>query len=141
MKSKDKTASFIRELKWESLPEVVKRKALMCLLDNLGVTLVGTLAPVSRIAADYARESWSGDTSTIATGCGKASAEGAAFAGIVERKADKWNEVSLERKFRHLASYVLEPDALEGLVKMIWGFNNVTDIRELTRFFEKYLPG
>ncbi len=87
MESKDKTASFIRELKWESLPEAVKRKALMCLLDNLGVTIVGTLAPVSRIAADYARESWSGDTSTIATGCGKASAAGAAFANACAANA------------------------------------------------------
>ncbi len=61
--------------------------------------------------------------------------------GIVERKADQWDEVSLERKFRRLASYVLEPDAVDDLVKMIWAFDNVTDIRELTRFFEKYLPG
>jgi len=47
----------------------------------------------------------------------------------------------LENKFRRLASYVLEPEAVEDLVKMIWRFENITDIRELTRFFEKYLPG
>ena len=61
--------------------------------------------------------------------------------GIVERKADQWDESSLEKKFRYLASYILEPEAVEGLIKMVWGFDNVTDIRELTRFFEKYLPG
>ena len=61
--------------------------------------------------------------------------------GIVERKADQWDEVSLENKFRCLASYVLESNAVEDLVEMIWGFDNLTDIRELTRFFEKYLPG
>lgn len=61
--------------------------------------------------------------------------------GIVERKADQWDEESLESKFHRLASYVLEPDAVKDLVEMIWGFDNLTDIRELTRFFEKYLPG
>ncbi len=61
--------------------------------------------------------------------------------GIVEREADQWDEVSLGNKFRRLASYVLEPEAVEDLVKMIWSFENITDIRELTRFFEKYLPG
>lgn len=61
--------------------------------------------------------------------------------GIVERKADQWDEALLEKKFRRLAAYVLEPDAVEGLLNMVWGFDNLADIRELSRFFEKYLPG
>ncbi len=40
-----------------------------------------------------------------------------------------------------LAAFVLKSDIVEDLVEMIWGFDNLTDIRELTRFFEKYLPG
>lgn len=63
------------------------------------------------------------------------------YSGIVERKAFQWDEVSLESKFHCLASYELKPGAAKDLVKMIWGFDNITDIRKLTRFFEKYLPG
>ncbi len=71
----------------------------------------------------------------------KLTAEFISNSGIVERKADQCDEVSLEREFRRLASYVLESDAAEDLVKMIWGFDNLRDVRKLTRFFEKYLPG
>jgi 2-methylcitrate dehydratase PrpD len=52
----------------------------MCLLDSLGVTLVGTLTRVSRIAAGYAAETWSGDGSTILLHDKRTSPVGAAFA-------------------------------------------------------------
>jgi 2-methylcitrate dehydratase PrpD len=51
----------------------------MCMLDDLGATLVGTLTMISRITADYAVETWPGDEATILLH-GKASTIGAAFA-------------------------------------------------------------
>jgi 2-methylcitrate dehydratase PrpD len=73
-------ASFINDLKWESRPAEVKERALLCLLDNLGVTLVGTLAPVSRIASDFAIANWRGSDATILIHGNRVSAPGAAFA-------------------------------------------------------------
>jgi 2-methylcitrate dehydratase PrpD len=52
----------------------------MCLIDNLGATLVGTLTQVSCIGAEYAAASWAGDEATILLHGQKASAAGAAFA-------------------------------------------------------------
>ncbi len=59
----------------------------MCFADGLGATIAGTLAPVSRIAAEYARVSWAGDEATIlahSAGRGlygiRAGVAGAAFA-------------------------------------------------------------
>jgi 2-methylcitrate dehydratase PrpD len=52
----------------------------MCLVDNLGATLAGTLTRVSQIGVEYAAETWPGDDATILL-CGKkASAIGATFA-------------------------------------------------------------
>jgi len=36
--------------------------------------------------------------------------------GIVERGADKWDDASLERKFRWLTGYVLDPQQIDQLV-------------------------
>jgi 2-methylcitrate dehydratase PrpD len=80
MNGSDRVAEFIREINWDVLPEGVKRRALMCLLDNLAVTLAGTLTPVSHIAAGYAAETWGGSEATILLQNKKASAPGAAFA-------------------------------------------------------------
>ena len=73
--------------RWEDLSAAVQRKARMCLADNLGATLAGTLTHVSRISADYAVEAWGGDQATILRhepGLGlhglRASMPGAAFA-------------------------------------------------------------
>lgn len=75
-----KTTEFIRDIRWDDLPEGARRRARLCLLDGLGVTLAGTLTGISQIAADYAAASWRGDTSTIFLHRKKASAAGAAFA-------------------------------------------------------------
>ena len=77
-------ADFVAGIGWEKLPPAVQRKARMGLLDTLGATLAGTLTPVSRIAAEYAVETWPGDEATILRGGRRASlrslAIGAAFA-------------------------------------------------------------
>ena len=80
MNGNERASLFISELNWDSLPNEVKRRTLVCLLDNLGVTLAGALTPVSRIAAGYAAENWCGSAATILGHNLKASAPGAAFA-------------------------------------------------------------
>lgn len=76
----DRVAEFVLDATWESMPEGVRCRAKMCLLDNLGAVLGGTLTPVSRIAARYASETWRGDEATILLHRNSAQAVGAAFA-------------------------------------------------------------
>jgi len=76
----DLAAQFIATLTWESLPEAVQEKARMCLVDNLGAMLAGTLARISQIGAEYAAKTWPGNHATIILGSKRASAIGAAFA-------------------------------------------------------------
>jgi 2-methylcitrate dehydratase PrpD len=80
MNSIDLAAQFISTVTWDRLPEPVRRKAHMCLVDNLGATLAGTLTRVSRIGAEYALKTWPGDEATVLLHGKKASAIGAAFA-------------------------------------------------------------
>lgn len=80
MNGNEKASVFIKEVNWDTLSAEVRKQALMCLLDNLGVTMAGTLAPISRIAAGYAAENWCGSAATILVHNLKASAPGAAFA-------------------------------------------------------------
>ncbi len=80
MDANDLAAQFIAGITWESLPEAVREKALMCLVDNLGAMLAGTLARISQIGAEYAAITWPGDQATIVLHAKRASAIGAAFA-------------------------------------------------------------
>ncbi len=87
MTAPDITAEFILGVSWDELPEPVRRRARICLMDGLGATLAGTLTPISRIAGGFAVESWHGDAATVfhhtaAAGLHalRASAAGAAFA-------------------------------------------------------------
>ncbi len=74
------TAQFIAETRWKELPDEVKEKAHMCLIDNLGATLAGTKTRYSQICAEYAQVTWPSDKSTILLHAKSASAVGAAFA-------------------------------------------------------------
>jgi len=71
---------FVVNARWRDLPEDVQRQAKMCLLDNLGVTLAGSLTRVSRITANYAARTWPGDEATILLHSQRSSPVGAAFA-------------------------------------------------------------
>jgi hypothetical protein len=42
------------------------------------------------------------------------------------------DEERLEQKFRWLTGYVLEEDQIDPLLKMLWRFDAVQDVRELT---------
>jgi 2-methylcitrate dehydratase PrpD len=81
------TADFILGISWDELPESVRNRVRICLMDALGAMLAGTLAPISRIAATFATDAWHGDAATVPwyePGIGlrayRASAAGAAFA-------------------------------------------------------------
>ena len=76
----DIAAWFIRNTKWDGLPEGVKQKIKVCLVDIVAATVGGVLTPVSDIAAAYASEAWKGDEATILLHDRRASAAGAAFA-------------------------------------------------------------
>ena len=80
MKSKGSASRFIRDTNWDQLSIDVKQRALMCLLDNLGVTMAGTLTPISTIASRFAVSNWGGNDSTILLHQSRVSAPGAAFA-------------------------------------------------------------
>lgn len=73
-------ANFIATTRWESLPEPVRRRSRMCLLDSLGATLAGTLTRVSQITAGYAARAWAGDQATLLLRGRRSTAVGAAFA-------------------------------------------------------------
>jgi 2-methylcitrate dehydratase PrpD len=92
MDSNSPAARFIAGTTWHDLPENVKDKARMCLIDSLGATLAGTVTRVSEIGSSYATITW--PAATLAPGAGtrpigeatillkgkRASTVGAAFA-------------------------------------------------------------
>ncbi|MDY6826861.1 MAG: MmgE/PrpD family protein [Bacillota bacterium] len=80
MREKGPAIDFISGLQWADLPQATRRRAKLCLLDGLGVTLAGTLTEVSKITASYAAFGWRGNEAAIFLhGC-QASTAGAAFA-------------------------------------------------------------
>jgi 2-methylcitrate dehydratase PrpD len=87
MNCSDRVSIFISDTNWDDLSDEVRKRALMCLLDNLGVTLVGTLAPISGIAARYTSENWGNGVSTVIFNGHKVSAPGAAFANACAANA------------------------------------------------------
>jgi len=80
MDGNDLVASFVANTRYETLPPEVQRKAKLCLLDNLGATLSGTLTAISDITAAYAAQAWKGDEATILLRGLHTTAAGAAFA-------------------------------------------------------------
>ncbi len=60
--------------------------------------------------------------------------------GIVSdacRIAARGDEERLERKFRWLTGYVLEQGRIDRLLEMLWHFEEVSDVRELTALLRK----
>jgi 2-methylcitrate dehydratase PrpD len=61
-------------------------------------------------------------------------ADGRTFdSGLVERGAQEFDEAVLEQKFRKVAGSVLEPGLVDELVPMIWHFEDVPAVGDLTR--------
>jgi 2-methylcitrate dehydratase PrpD len=80
MNGSDYTADFVIRTRWEGLSEPVRRQARMCLMDNLGATLAGSLTKVSQISADLSFDSFGTGESTILLKGKKSSPAWAAFA-------------------------------------------------------------
>ena len=60
--------------------------------------------------------------------------------GIVSdacRIAARGDEERLERKFRWLTAYVLEQDRIDRLLEMLWHFDEVSDVGELTSLLRR----
>jgi 2-methylcitrate dehydratase PrpD len=68
---------------------------------------------------------------TITLKDGRQLASGMVESGI--RYPQGWDESHMEEKFRWLAGHVLEEDRIEPLVDMVWHFEDVDDVHELTR--------
>lgn len=52
--------------------------------------------------------------------------------GEINFPQDTWDEESLEDKFRWLTGYVLDEGCVDTLVETIWGFEDLSDVHELT---------
>ncbi len=85
--TENKLTHFILETTWNSLPEVVKERALICLIDNLMAALAGTLTKGASISADLACKLFPGDEGTLFCSGRRVSALGAAFANGVAANA------------------------------------------------------
>lgn len=96
MDGNDLAAAFILNTTWADLPPAVQRRARMCLLDDLGAVIGGTLSRISRISADYAARRLPGDEATILLHGKRASTHGATFAN-----ANAGNALDIDDDVRH----------------------------------------
>ena len=80
MNVEEQVGSFIVETRWDGLPKAVRNQARLCMVDDLGAALSGTLTRASRITGAYAAETWPGDEATILLRGRRAGVVGAAFA-------------------------------------------------------------
>jgi hypothetical protein len=56
--------------------------------------------------------------------------------GIVDRAAIEWDDISLEAKFRWITGYVLDDERIERLVPMVWEFDSLSSVKELTQVLQ-----
>src|SRR5262249_35249555 len=73
-------AAFALSTDWGTLPEAVRRRAKIALLDLIGAAVAGSRAPVAGIAATSAARAWRGTEASILLSGLRASEAGAAFA-------------------------------------------------------------
>jgi len=73
-------SDFVATARWSKFPGNVRDRLRMCLMDSLGATLSGSLAMVSKIAADFASSQKSANRSTILLSGAKEAPALAAFA-------------------------------------------------------------
>jgi 2-methylcitrate dehydratase PrpD len=75
-----RAAAFAHGLRWDGLPDPVRRQAGLALLDVLGAAIAGSRTPVAGIACEAVRQVWNGDQASILLAGLTATAPGAAFA-------------------------------------------------------------
>jgi len=57
--------------------------------------------------------------------------------GEINFPQETWDEESLEEKFRWLAGYVLDEERIDTLVEMLWGFEDISDVRDVGRLVDR----
>ena len=87
MDGNETAAGFINSISWEDLPDNVRSKVKMCLVDTVGAIIGGILTPVSDIAAAYAGKAWNGNESTVLLHDMSSTASGAAFVNATTANA------------------------------------------------------
>ncbi len=87
MDGNELAAQFIRDARWDDLPDAVQHQAKQCLIDIVAAMVSGILTPISEITAAHAPIRWPGDDATILMHDRLASATGAAFANACAANA------------------------------------------------------
>lgn len=75
-----RVAAFALSADWETLPDPVRRRVRVALLDLVGAAVAGSRTPVAGIAAASAARAWRGSEASILFSGLRASEPGAAFA-------------------------------------------------------------
>lgn len=71
---------FIRQTRWQQLPQAVQHQSRRCLLDALGALIAGAVTPAARLVTEVACSQFQGDEATILFHGSRVSAAGAALA-------------------------------------------------------------
>jgi 2-methylcitrate dehydratase PrpD len=79
----DQVTAFASDLRWDEVPEAVRRQIALLLLDCAAVTEAGRAAPAALIAAEHASEVHGGDAATALYDGRRLSVPGAAWANGV----------------------------------------------------------
>ncbi|HUA31643.1 MAG TPA: MmgE/PrpD family protein [Streptosporangiaceae bacterium] len=88
-------ARFISTVRWEDLPEVVTRRAALCLVDTVAAMLAGRAAQSARIAADLAGAWWGSGEAHLLLDGRRVGAAGAGFANAVAANAVDIDDVGI----------------------------------------------
>jgi 2-methylcitrate dehydratase PrpD len=79
----DQVTAFANELRWDDVPEAVRRQVALLVLDCAAVVEAGRAAPAALIAAEHASEVHGGDAATALLDGRRLSVPGAAWANGV----------------------------------------------------------
>jgi len=82
MSGNEKIADFVVKARWKGLPESVRCRLRMCLMDSLGAEVSGKLAKVSQIATRFASKQESANRSSILLNGEKVAPAMAGFANV-----------------------------------------------------------
>jgi len=91
----DRVGTFITTLRWSDVPEHVRERTVMAVVDTLAAVIAGAEATSTRIATDYAILTFAPGASTPIADRRRLRAEGAAFANAVAANAYDLDDVSV----------------------------------------------
>jgi len=90
-----RVSSFITSLRWDEVPDDVRRKTALAAVDDLAAVVSGAPARSSRIAADYAAATFAAGATTLVSDARRIAAEGSAFANAVAANAYDIDDVGV----------------------------------------------